>query len=1081
MKTKKLQVNVADRPGIRSFPSGIATLDALLSSRPDHDSNAGFAHHSGKGFMGVVFGSSCAGKSILGLQLACRFVTHRVEPQSPTFAVFLTQESADVIKTRAIDDFRFIAENRFSTRLRDLNPSGSNRTGKVVVVEMPLEQQPQQEMLIEVFEYINSRFCCPEPTLRGTAVDEKRRILIVLDNAETIRRTAFARLIGENIKAGSGVGDRRAFWKRLKAYCVRHRLRSWFCFEVERATGARNEEQQISTAPETYAADAVIRLGVNTHPSGFEERRLAIVKARDRYFRRGEHHYTIHAYRPHGAAVDKNGPFATSDRANTGFIVYPSIPTQLHRMSRETGERPVQRVDGSACLGISEIDHAVNLRNPDAKIGYLRPGTVSVIVSDLDSAGTDLALHFVAQRPDDWLYISFHHDRSMLAKIAGRYKATTGCKAALNCGEGVHCRYFPPEHISESKLLYDVDAAIQDVQSRNKGAIRVVVDDLFALDSRFPLLASRDNFVAALFELFRQRQVVSLVLDSVEVGEEKNPVEKSVPAGMADHVFVLRHITFQNRSCKAFSVLKLAEFVEPSIFWEISRDDVHARLKADTSRFQFFKKLLSGHPEPVKITLSLYADSSDSPQHRNLELQRLILTSTFGQHIEVKLCHPQDYVLLQQTVGHAGLPVLGDCHIISVDEIWLEDLLRQELLVGFAHGTTDPGEQPAHWDTIKYVTAAHDLACEQARDPKPQRHHYAIPDRQNCGIIAYYPVLAQQSFFVNAPAPRCGKQAPDWGQLIDLQNRYIETHCKQHGFSTEYAPHNYLKIDASLVRSQIQSPPVGGAFTFSMENRECCVSFLLELVLTQLTARETLVTKERRLDPDLMGRWQKGLRMLFELLTPWDICRLADSWFRSSNDEPACLYSRQWFTSWGAIGTLCHGLEVLELPPKTPPVSGTWYLAMLKGSSAIRAGKALIRRFTDPESELHRFNYGIAMPVNKDWYLDCQSLALVPTLPYAKALSTQADSIERIRRQHGLGKASFCEMLRNQRAVFHRTTISGYSNKVSPRLMGMIVKGARMLKGLRWIRDRMDSFPEAQLSSIVAATFDEIEQLPVDS
>lgn len=47
--------------------------------------------------------------------------------------------------------------------------------------------------------------------------------------------------------------------------------------------------------------------------------------------------------------------------------------------------------------------------------------------------------------------------------------------------------------------------------------------------------------------------------------------------------------------------------------------------------------------------------------------------------------------------------------------------------------------------------------------------------------------------------------------------------------------------------------------------------------------------------------------------------------------------------------------------------------------------------------------------------------------------------------------------------------------------MGMIVKGARMLKGLRWIRDRMDSFPEAQLSSIVAATFDEIEQLPVDS
>ncbi|MBE2286363.1 MAG: hypothetical protein IAE77_23105 [Prosthecobacter sp.] len=1081
MKTK-LQASGDELPGIKSFPSGIATLDALLSSRPDHDSSAGFAHHSAKGFMGVVFGASCAGKSILGLQLACRFVTHQEEPRLPTFAVFLTQESADVIKARAVDDFRFIAKSRFSTRLRDLKPAGGNGAGKVVVVEMPLEEQPQQEMLIEVFEYINSRFCCPHPTLRGTAVDDKQRILIVLDNAETIRRTAFARLIGGNIKTGSSLGDRRAFWKRLKAYCVRHRLRSWFCFEVEPAVGGRrNEEHKISTAPETYAADAVIRLGVNTHSSGFEERRLAIVKARDRYFRRGQHHYTIHAYRPPGAAVDKNGPFATPDRTNTGFIVYPSIPTQLHRMSREVGDRPARRADGSGCLGIAEIDHAVKLRNLDAKIGYLRPGTVSVIVSDLDSAGTDLALHFVAQRPRDWLYISFHHDRSMLAKIAGRYKATAGCQTALSSEEDVHCRYFPPEHISESKLLYDVDAAIRDVQSRNKGAIRVVVDDLFALDSRFPLLASRDNFVAALFELFRQRQVVSLVLDSVEVGEEKNPVEKSVPAGMADHVFVLRHITFQNRSCKAFSVLKLAEFVEPSIFWEISRDDVHARLKADASRFQFFKKLLSGHPEPVKITLSLYADSSDSPQHRNLELQRLILTSTFGQHIEVKLCHPQDYVLLQQTVGHAGLPVLGDCHIISVDEIWLEDLLRQELLVGFPHGTADPGEQPAHWDTINYVTAAHDLACERMLDCHPQRHHYAIPDRQNCGIIAYYPALVDQSFFVNAPVPQPGRRAPDWGQLIDLQNRYIESHCERHGFSSEYAPHNYLKMDAAFVKSQIQGPPVGGAFTFSMENRECCVSFLLELVLTQLTRRETLVTKERRLDPCLIGRWQMGLRTLFELLSPWDICRLADSWFRSSNDEPACLYSRQWFTSWGAIGTLCHGLEVLEFPKRTPPVSGTWYLAMLKGSSAIRAGKALIRRLTDPESELHRFNYGIAMPVNRDWYLDSQSLALVPTLPYAEALSAQADAIERVRRQQGFGKASFCEMLRKQRAVFHRTTISGYSNKVSPRLMGMIVKGARMLKKLRWNRDRAGSFPEAQLASIVAATFDELEQFPVES
>ena len=189
-------------------------------------------------------------------------------------------------------------------------------------------------------------------------------------------------------------------------------------------------------------------------------------------------------------------------------------------------------------------------------------------------------------------------------------------------------------------------------------------------------------------------------------------------------------------------------------FWDIYRDGANGKLVADVGRFQFLKGLLSGKAKPVKIALSLYADSPGSPQHLNLQLQADILRKTFGLEIDLQPCHPDDYAVLQQTVGQMALPVIGDCHIISIDEIWLEQLIKENLIVGFLHGekadtTTmdgngkDEKSKAPHWDTgeVRYVSVAQDLALEMHPPSDKLRYHFGIPDRHNLGVLCYYDVL----------------------------------------------------------------------------------------------------------------------------------------------------------------------------------------------------------------------------------------------------------------------------------------------------------------------------------------------------
>lgn len=1067
------------------FPTGIESLDKLMPFQGD---KGGVVRMKHGGFFGVIFGAAGSGKSILSLQLSFNFAAQN----AGCHAIYITQESSDVVRHKIENDFAFAKQSKSNPKpeiFTDVNDDvlkkwkwESGAPSTLTIVQLSLDPAEQTAKLVNLFQLINGRFCWSEANEHDCEAkpgdcekDPKEHLLVCVDNAETITPGALVELTQKELLSPNGERDPN-FFKKLRAWCVKHRLNTWFAFEEEKAQQTDLEETQISTEAQAYAADIVLRLGVTVFAAGYRERSLEIVKAKNQFYRRGRHHYSIHGW-------SKKAPDAP-----TGIIVYPSLPTQLHVLGGKPDPDQVESTqsldrDHIHQLNINEVDDAVLLRNPGkdpSKRGYLAAGTVSVLVSDLDSVAPEIALHFALQDKERTLYVSLQHQKTELEGMAAKYSSLRGRMSGTvpQFPATFHCEYLAPEHISESKLLQDIDRAICH-SFKDGNARRVVLDNIFALESKFPLIRNEQHFLTALFQLFRTRGVTALIVDVVEVGEGRNPLDKSFAAGVVDHVFVLRHVEFQSHTRKVFSVLKLAGLHEPQELWEI--ESAAERIQAH-DRLEFYKGILAGQPEPVRITLSLYADSPGSPLDQYLKTQRNVLRQVFGQNIELHTCHPEDYAALQQSVSTGELRALGDCHIISIDEIWLQELLKKP---------SEPHEAPrlhemekrffptksGEWKWGNYVTAAVSLAMpDKARETSQNDIcGLAMPDRNDCGILAFNPNMS--GWVEKLPAAnKCVKSltgrtvrkiatkqtctaAITWDELIAAQSAFVESIPKDKAGKPGNWPdwHEYRRLepDPVLLRHTTgnRQPPAKhdywGVFTLMMEQGESCVSFLLELVLGFLpTASAAHLVDDKGIikwgSPLTSGHnpWVEGLIRLLSLLDPWDIHRLADAWFRRSQIERPCLFSRQWFSSWGVLGLRFPGLAVLELPKGekvgSTPVSGAWYLGILNGGTAFQAAAHLIRRLTSSEAELHKLNYGIGLPVRRALFDADTPLEAIPPLPYKDRFKTIAAA----QSTNPHNQLLFKQHVKDSTCPFYRSRIKCYT-KVSPLLLGLITNVAR--------------------------------------
>ena len=307
-------------------------------------------------------------------------------------------------------------------------------------------------------------------------------------------------------------------------------------------------------------------------------------------------------------------------------------------------------------------------------------------------------------------YVSLANDEEQL-------KILSLCVDSPDEARVVKVLHVPPEHISASKLMWDIHTEL-------KGASVVVLDHVYELQKRYPLVTDPKHFLAALMALFRKLKLVALVVETVDVALGRDPVEKSVAAGLGDNVFVLRRVEFRSRPHMVFSITKLltAEESEKKLVDRIwALEDTGVALEARET-FDTFKNVFSGDPVPVRFALTLYQDESCSPFHAYLERTAQALKHTFGDSIDIRYYGPDDYARVQTFLSLAKRSHRADCHILALDEFWLRQLLEEDLLEDITQYVGDMGKRDA------YVTGAHDLALLQrgTRDNQgkdPQREH----------------------------------------------------------------------------------------------------------------------------------------------------------------------------------------------------------------------------------------------------------------------------------------------------------------------------------------------------------------------
>jgi hypothetical protein len=258
-----------------------------------------------------------------------------------------------------------------------------------------------------------------------------------------------------------------------------------------------------------------------------------------------------------------------------------------------------------------------------------------------------------------------------------------------------------------------------------------------------------------------------------------------------------------------------------------------------------------------------------------------------------------------------------------------------------------------------------------------------------------------------------------------------------------------------------------------MDQIESCVSFLLELALAYEAGDKFLFPckqesngkkKEFHLALHMSEFPTDALMTLVCLLDEPELRQLASATFRPSADEPPALFTRQWMSTLGCLkarsafsesdyGDYFLKLEPHELPNgrggHPTPVSGTWYLGILKGSIAVDTGVKLIGQFTSPGDELYKLSNYIGLPVRRGFYEEASY-----DLPYRKRFveltAIQSELMGSPKRPGAVN--AYEHAILDEKYPLYRMLIDEYEN-VAPILWRLMVKTARAALDARSAKD----------------------------
>jgi KaiC/GvpD/RAD55 family RecA-like ATPase len=947
----------------------MSELDWLRSGLDDfheHLSGSARTEESPESFLAVIAGVTGTGKSTLALQICCGYVR-----RSGSLALYFSAASPERVHKRLSEAFGCFGSDIsiFSSGSGELGEAGLH------ILQLPENPRAQGECIRAALE-----------RARGSG---RRAPLVCIDPAGSVGRTVLETelsLIDATGSSSDVLTAARALLGEGSTYLV-----------VEQDEEHAQIESLLCSRL-AQAADAVVALGVDVQ-SPYRMRYLEILKSRRRLHLRGRHGFSIVGKGDSPEGVVGHGSML-------GVRLYPSLAAQLLALARDPRGRPAEGDAGEPGEVGRQADVPLGIYTegePEREFTVPR-GTCTVIVSDISTAPTRVGW-CIASRARRALYVSFLHRTRELSEHV---------RAGLPSGPAgnVVFRHFPPGHINEGKLMWDIDGLITEHDPEV-----VILDDALDLGSKYPLMKDPSQFLAALAELFRVRRRTSFIIDSVEAGVGHDPIAQSFATGLGENVILLRSMEFQSRTHTVFSFQRHCADNGAREIWHLDFEQPpkgRPRGLSAKRTFDAYKNVLAGKPEPVTFALGLFRDAAGSVLTEYLDSMVQALRRTFARSIELEYYGSHEYAKVQSLILNSERAALADCHLMAIDEFWLTQLVRKNRLedispfardleratLGEAQsaaftqhvGAAGNVNAPELGETNPFVTAACDIATfEGGNWPFDW---YAVPFINNFGVLCCDPVEVRRRYYVEDPME----------QWLNKKGRP--------GQSVGDRPTSLPMTWDALVRLKGRARHVPNAktlkfFTFCMDQMESIVSVLLELALSETDAPgatalgrwhppfrkddsigashigiEDLLLDlgSPRADEDEYRRnpWRRALEVLLSLLDEDDLVTLAALQTRAASEEPIALFSRQWVGSLASLRSLnpdteaTRRLHAYELPAGRggvpTPVSGTWYLAILKGSAALPVGVQLLEAFCNVDSDITKWNLHLSAPASNGFY-----------------------------------------------------------------------------------------------------------------
>ena len=277
-----------------------------------------------------------------------------------------------------------------------------------------------------------------------------------------------------------------------------------------------NDERELRLpSAEEFSTDVLLRLSFTEQSGVFKARVLEILKARHQYYYRGTHHFSIA-----GRGIQRDIYLGARNERGPGIHIYPSVAAQLSIARDRAGFKVPPRGTEAIDIGHPDLNAAFDPKH--------RPTSNSstILLAEPGTRYTYLALRFLAVATgegDQTLMVSTKEDREALRSICADREEL---KDQHHFNSAFRLLYLHPEFISSGKFAWDIMRVAQGGHGHEGQTplSRMVFDNIYQLQSRFPLLENHQFMVRALLDLLRYEGVTTFFVDLVPDGAGQGKV-----------------------------------------------------------------------------------------------------------------------------------------------------------------------------------------------------------------------------------------------------------------------------------------------------------------------------------------------------------------------------------------------------------------------------------------------------------------------------------------------------------------------------------------------------------------------------